>query len=114
MFRVGTAAWEYGLPHAEANVFQQLEQCLHETGSVTSMSDVNAGSPRAVRTPANQDAAAVERELQRSSRDNVRELGVFQPAVLAVLHEEQYHHSRIAYTIFADALPLLTQLCEPQ
>jgi hypothetical protein len=45
-------------------MFRRLEQRLRETGSVTPTALVNAGLPRTVRTPANEDAiiVAVERE----------------------------------------------------
>jgi hypothetical protein len=79
-----------------------LEQRLRETGGVTPTALVNAGRPRTVRTPANEDAkiAAVEREPWRSSRDIARELGLSQPRVLEVLHDNQlnpYHYSRSAH-----------------
>jgi hypothetical protein len=47
------------------------------------MTLVNAGRPRSVRTPANEDViiAAVEREPCRS-RDIARELGLSQPGVV--------------------------------
>jgi hypothetical protein len=59
--RAGTAAREYALRysgrrHPNANVFRQLEQRLCETGSVTPTVLVNAGRPRTLRTPANEDA----------------------------------------------------------
>jgi hypothetical protein len=49
--------------------------------------DVNAGRPRTVRTPANEDVitAAVERKPTRSSREFARELGLSQPRVLGVI-----------------------------
>jgi hypothetical protein len=69
--RAGTVAREYALRypgrrHPNANMFRRLEQRLRETGSVTPAALVNAGRPRTVRTPANEDAitAAVE-ELTR-------------------------------------------------
>jgi hypothetical protein len=81
--RAGTAAREYvlrypGRRHPDANVFRRLEQRLRETGSVTPTATVNAGRPRTVPTPANEDAiiAAVEREPWRISRDIARELGL--------------------------------------
>jgi hypothetical protein len=77
--RAGTAAREYALRypgrrHPNSNVFRRLEQRLRETGSVTPTALVNAGRPRSVRTPANEDAiiAAVEREPWRSTRDIAR------------------------------------------
>jgi hypothetical protein len=109
--RAGTAARKYALRypgrrHPDANVFRRLEQCLRETGSVTPTALVNAGRPRTVRTPANEDAilAAVEREPWRSSRDIVRELGLSQPRVLEILHDDQlhpYHYSRSTH-LFPD------------
>jgi hypothetical protein len=60
--RAGTAAREYALcypgrRHPDADVFRRLEQRLYETGSVTPTTAlVNAGSPRTVRTPANESA----------------------------------------------------------
>jgi hypothetical protein len=87
--RAGTAAREYALHypgrcHPDANVFRRLAQRLRETGSVTPTALVNAGRPRTVQTPANEDViiAAVEREAWRSSRDIVREFGLSQPRVL--------------------------------
>jgi hypothetical protein len=105
--RAGTAAREYALRypgrrHLDANVFRRLEQRLHETGSVKPTALMNAGRPRTVRTPANEDAiiSAVEREPWRSSHEIERELGLSQPGVLEVLHEDQlhpYHYSRSAH-----------------
>jgi hypothetical protein len=119
--RAGTAAREYALRypgrrHPDANVFRRLEQCLRETGSVTSTALVNVGRPRTVRPPANEDAitAAVEREPWRSSRDIARELGLSQPRVLEVLHDDQlhpYHYSRGAH-LFPDDRFLRMQFCE--
>ena len=40
----------------DANVFQQLEQCLCETGSVTNMAHMNVDNPWALQTPAHGDA----------------------------------------------------------
>jgi hypothetical protein len=98
--RAGTAAREYmlrypGRHHPDTNVFRLLEQHLRETGSVTPMALVNAGRPWTVWTPANENAiiAAVEREPWR--RDITRKLGLSQPRVLEVLHDDQlhpYHH----------------------
>lgn len=47
----GTAVWEYALCypaqcHPDANVFQQLEQHLPETGSTTPVAHMNADCPR--------------------------------------------------------------------
>jgi hypothetical protein len=105
--RAGTAAREYALRypgqrHPDANVFRRLEQRLRVTGSVTPTALVNAGRPRTVRTPANEDViiAAVEGEPWRSSLDIARELGLSQPRVLEVLHGDQlhpYHYSRSAH-----------------
>jgi hypothetical protein len=97
-------------------VFRRLEQRLRETGSVTPTALVNAGRPRTVRTPANEDAtiAALEREPWRSSRDIAREFGLSQPKVLEVLHDCQlhpYHYSRSAH-LFPDDRPLGIQFCE--
>jgi hypothetical protein len=106
--RAGTAAREYklcypGRRHSNANMFRRLEQRLRETGSVTPTALANAGRPRTVRTPANEDViiAAVEREPWRSSRDIARELRLSQPSVLEVLYDDQlhpYHYSRSAHT----------------
>jgi hypothetical protein len=81
--RAGTAAREYairytGRRHPDANLFRRLQQRLRETGSVTPTALVNAGRPRTVRTPGNEDLiiAAVEREPWRSSRDISQELGL--------------------------------------
>jgi hypothetical protein len=52
--RAGTAAWEYGLRHPDADVFQRLEQLLREKSAATA-THTNEGRPMAVRTPANQD-----------------------------------------------------------
>jgi hypothetical protein len=67
--RAGTATREYALRypgrrHPNANVFRRLEQRLCEAGSVTPTALVNAGRPRTVRTPANEDVIilAVGRE----------------------------------------------------
>jgi hypothetical protein len=96
--RAGTAAREYALRypgrrHPDANVFRRLEQGLRETGSVTPTALVNAGRPRTVQTPANEDdiITVVEREPWRSSRDIARELGLSQQRVLEVLHDDQLH-----------------------
>jgi hypothetical protein len=74
--RAGTAAREYALRypgrrHSDTNVIRRLEQRFRETGSVTPTALVNAGRPRTVRTPANENViiSAVEREPWRSSRD---------------------------------------------
>jgi hypothetical protein len=96
-------------------VFRRLEQRLRETGRVTPTALVNAGRPWTVRTPANEDAiiAAVEREPWESSRDIARELGLPQPRVLEVLHDDQmhpYHYSRSAH-LFPDDRPLRMQYC---
>jgi hypothetical protein len=58
--RAGTFAREHALRHPDA-VFWRLER-LCETGSITRTTHVNAGRPRTARTPAIEDAAAVERE----------------------------------------------------
>jgi hypothetical protein len=62
-----TAAWECmlrfpGRRHADCNLFRRLEQRLLAARSVTLKALVKAGSPRTVRTPANEDItiAAVE------------------------------------------------------
>jgi hypothetical protein len=90
--RAGTAAREcaprYARPrYPDANVFLRLEQRLRETGSVTPTTHVNAGRPRTVRTPANEDfiIAAVGREPWRSPHDIARELGLSQRRALEVL-----------------------------
>jgi hypothetical protein len=72
--RAGTAAREYALRysdrrHPDANVFRRLERRLHETGNVTPKALVNAGRPRTVLSPANEDAIT-----WRSSRDTAPEL----------------------------------------
>jgi hypothetical protein len=69
-----------GRRQPDANVFQRLEQRLHEAGSVPPTADVNAVRPRTVRTPASEDVtiASVERELWLCSR----ELGLSQRRVL--------------------------------
>jgi hypothetical protein len=74
-------------------VFRRQKQRLRERGSVTPTALVNAGRPRTVRTPANEDAitAAVEREPWKSSRDIARELGLSQQRGLEVLHDDQLH-----------------------
>jgi len=46
-------------------VFQGLVLHLHETGSVTHMAFVNAGHPRTVRTPANEDAIITDVEQEQ-------------------------------------------------
>jgi hypothetical protein len=71
--RVGTAAREHALGHPDADVFRRLEQRLRETGIVTRTTHVNAGRPRTARTPANEDAAAVEREQWRISQPCILE-----------------------------------------
>jgi hypothetical protein len=119
--RAGTDSWEYALRypcrrHPDANMFRRLEQRLRDTGSVTPTALMNAGRPRTVRTPANEDAiiAAVEREPWRSSRDIARELGLSQPRILEVLHDDQlhpYHNSRSAH-LFPDDRSLRKQFCE--
>jgi hypothetical protein len=93
-------------------MFRRLEQRLR--GTTTAL--VNAGRPRTVRTPANEDdiISAVEREPWRSSRDIARELGLSQPRVLEVLHGDQlhpYHYSRSAHLV-PDDRPLRMQFCE--
>jgi hypothetical protein len=79
--------------HPDANVFRRFLQRLRDTGSVTPTALVNAGRPRTARTPTNEDAttAAVEREPWRSSCDIARKLGLSQPRVLEVLHDDQLH-----------------------
>jgi hypothetical protein len=101
--RAGNAAWKYilrrpGRRQLEADAFRRLEQRLLQTGSVTVTTHVNGGRPRAVRTPDNEDdtITTVSLKRQRRSRDIARELGVSQPTVLEVLHDEQYHYSRSA------------------
>jgi hypothetical protein len=96
--RAGTAAREYALRYPgrrrlDANAFRRLEQRLRETGSVTPTVFVNASRPQTLQTPANEDAiiAAVEREGWRSSSDIARELGLSQPRVLEVLHDDELH-----------------------
>jgi hypothetical protein len=71
--RAGSAAPEFALHypcrrHPDANAFRRLEQRLRETGSVTHTALANAGRPRSVRIPPNEDAiiAAVEQEPWRS------------------------------------------------
>jgi hypothetical protein len=73
--RAGTAARQYairypGRRHPDANEFRRLEQRLRETGSVTPAALVNAGHPRTVRRPANEDAiiAAVEKLTRYHTR----------------------------------------------
>jgi hypothetical protein len=63
------AAWKYrlcypGWHHPNANVFQQLEQHLWGTGSVTYIEQMNADHPWTVHTTANEDiiVAAMERK----------------------------------------------------
>jgi hypothetical protein len=70
-------------------MFRLLERRLLETGSITPTAHVNAGRPRTVRIPANDEAiiAGVERKL-RGSRDTARELGLSQPRVLEILHDD--------------------------
>jgi hypothetical protein len=97
-------------------VFRRLEQHLREIGSVTPTALVSVGLPRTARTPANEDAiiTAVERELWRSSGDIARELGLSQPRVLEVLHDDQlhpYHYLQSAH-LFPDDRPLRMQFCE--
>jgi hypothetical protein len=114
--RAGTAAREYALRypgrhHPDANVFRRLEQRLRETGSVTPVALVNAGRPRTVRTPANEDAiiAAVEKLTRYRTR-----IGLSQPRVLEVLYDDQlhpYHYSRSAH-LSPDDRPLRMQFCE--
>jgi hypothetical protein len=84
--QAGIAAEEYtlcfsGQCDVDTSVFQQLEQCLQETGSVTSIAHVNTGHPWTVRTPANEEViiAAVESELWRSTWNIAWELGLSQP-----------------------------------
>jgi hypothetical protein len=84
--RAGSAAREYALRsigrrHPDANVFRRLELRLREKGSLIPTALVNAGRPRTVRTPSNEDAviAAVGRGPWRSSRVIARELGLSQP-----------------------------------
>jgi hypothetical protein len=79
--RAGTSARVYALSypgrlHRDVNVFRRLAQHLCETRSVTPTAPLNAGRPRTVRTPANEDniIAGVEIESWRSSRDIPREL----------------------------------------
>jgi hypothetical protein len=56
-----TPSWECALRHLgrchpDANVFQRLEQCLRETDlHITPTALVNAGRPRTVRTPGDED-----------------------------------------------------------
>jgi hypothetical protein len=69
-----------GRRHPDADVFRLLERRLRETGSVTATALVNAGRPRTVRTPANEDAVItdVEREQWNSSGDIARQLRLSQ------------------------------------
>lgn len=71
--RAGTVPREYALHcpgrrHQDVNV---LGRRVREIGSVTSMAYMNTGGPRAVQTPANEDAftASVARKSWRRSRD---------------------------------------------
>jgi hypothetical protein len=96
--RAGTAAWGYALLYLgwcnqDANVFRWMEQCLCVAGSVTPTELVNTGHPQTVQTWANEDAiiAAVEQEPWRSSRNITQVLGLPQPRVLKVLHDNQLH-----------------------
>jgi hypothetical protein len=96
--RPGSAAREYALRYPSrrppyADVYRELELRLRETESVKITTFVNAGHPRTVRTPANEDAklAAVERVPWGSSSDIERELGLFESRVLEVHHVDQLH-----------------------
>jgi hypothetical protein len=53
---------------------------------------VNAGRPRTVRTPTNDDAiiTGVEREPWRTEHDTAREVSLSQLMVLEVLYEDQF------------------------
>jgi hypothetical protein len=67
------------------NVFRRLEQRLREIGIVTPTAIVNAGRPRTVRRPANEDVIIVDVEREPWTRT-----GISQPWVLEVLHDDQY------------------------
>jgi hypothetical protein len=97
-------------------MFRRLEQRPWGTGSVTPTAHLNAGRPRTLRTPANEDAiiSAVERELSISSLDIGGELRVSQTRVLKVFRDDQlhpYHQSRNAH-LFPDYQPVRIQICE--
>jgi hypothetical protein len=73
-----------------------LEPRSSEIGNVTPTAHENVGGPLTVRTPCSEDTitAAVERELRKSSGDIARELGLYKPKVLDILHDNQlrpYH-----------------------
>jgi hypothetical protein len=74
-------------------VFRRSEQLLRETGRETSTAHVDTGHPLTVRTPVNKGstAAALELEPWKRSRCIALELGLFQPRVLEVLHDDQLH-----------------------
>jgi hypothetical protein len=78
------------------------EQHLREAGSVTPTAHVNAGRPRTVRTPGNEDAmiAVVEWSLCNI----LRELGLSQPKVLEVFREDKMH-------VFPGGRPLRMAIC---
>jgi hypothetical protein len=110
-----SAAWGYmlhylGHCHPDVNVFQWLEQHLHETGSVMPTAHVNAGHPPIVQTPANEKAviAAVEWEPWRSSHNIAQELALSQLRILKVFYDNQlkpYHYLQSARP-FPDDRPL--------
>jgi hypothetical protein len=87
-----TAAWElalhyFGLRHPNADVFRRLHQRLRETRNVTCTALVNAGGPRTLRTPADEDAiiAGVEGEPCINSHYIAQELGLCQTRVFEVI-----------------------------
>ena len=92
----GTAVHQFALRcpgrrHPGAVEFRRLNSRLYETRSGTHTKPVHKARPWTVQTPDNKDAktAAVGRELWRSSRDIVPELGLSEPNVLEVLLD---HH----------------------
>jgi len=59
---------------SDANACRRVQHRLRETGSLTSTVVINAGRPRTVRAPANEDAifVFVEQEPSKSVRDIAR------------------------------------------
>jgi hypothetical protein len=104
----GTAARQYtlhylGRRHPDADVFQRLAGHLLGNGSVAPLADVNAGRPRTVWTPTNEDAiiTALEREPLRSSRDIAREFGLSQPRAFEEVHDAQLESTPLSSEITA-------------
>jgi hypothetical protein len=77
---------------------------------------MNADRQLTAREPANEDVipAAAERKLWRSSRDIAQELGLSQPRVIEVLHDDQLHPYNFLRSalLFPGDRPIQLLFCE--